>query len=54
MFIDKINSSKELMNISSFLDSNKDFLEFIDTKDFYDAFGEHSTLSHADYQKSYN
>lgn len=52
MFIDKINSSKELMNISSFLDSNKDFLEFIDTKDFYDAFGEHSTLSHADYQKA--
>lgn len=51
LFIDTINSSKDLMFISSFLDKNKGFLEFINSKDFYDAFGEHTTLGHADYQK---
>ena len=50
-FIDKISSSKNLMSISAFLDSNKDFLNLLNSKDFYDAFGEHSTLSEADYKK---
>lgn len=51
-FLNHINSDKGLMYISSFLDSNKEFINFIDNKDFYEAFGSHTTLSHADYQKT--
>mgnify|MGYP006991636721 CR=1 FL=1 len=50
-FIDKINASKDLMSVSAFIDANKLLLDFIDNKDFYDAFGEHSTLSEADFRK---
>lgn len=50
-FIDKINNSKDLMTISAFIDANKTLLDFIDTKDFYDSFGEHSTLNEADFKK---
>jgi ASC-1-like (ASCH) protein len=50
-FIDKINTSKDLMYISTFIDTNKSLLDFIDSKDFYDAFGEHSTLSEPDFRK---
>lgn len=50
-FIDKINASKELMPVSTFIDANKSLIDFIDTKDFYDAFGEHNTLSEPDFRK---
>lgn len=50
-FIDKINANKDLMYISAFIDANKSLLEFIDSKDFYDAFGEHTTLSEPDFRK---
>ena len=50
-FIDKINASKELMPVSAFIDANKSLIDFIDTKDFYDAFGEHNTLSEPDFRK---
>ena len=50
-FIDKINASKDLMSISAFVDANKLLLDLMDNKDFYDAFGEHSTLSEPDFRK---
>lgn len=50
-FIDKINASKDLMSISAFVDANKLLLDLMNNKDFYDAFGEHSTLSEPDFRK---
>ena len=51
IFIDTINSNKDLMFISSFLDKNKGFLDFINTKDFYDAFAENQSFEYSYYQE---